>query len=113
MLASLEVSIGILAVSCPVFWPMIEEHFFGIVVRHEVQVTSHQITGFESLEDGDGKSESGSQTALATDTGRSKKGKQDECYTEELALEPMGLGQNDVSIRGRENSQTSWLKTTR
>ena len=110
-LAALEVNIAILAVSCPVFWPMIEQHFFGIVVQREVHVTSHrQVSGrgFESL---DGKSENGSEAALAVEVeGLGKKGKgQEEYYTEELALEPMGLGQNDVTIRGRRGSPSSWM----
>lgn len=108
-LASLEVNIGILAVSCPVFWPVIEEHFFGIIVRQEVHVTSQRMSGFDHLDDGDGKSEDGSQTALASEPARSLRGKgQHAYYTEELALEPVGLGQNDVTIRGREESYANW-----
>lgn len=112
LLAALEVNIAILAVSCPVFWPMIEEHFFGIVVQHEVQVTSRQVSGFKSLEDADGKSEHGSEARLAKETERAKRGKHQTYYTEQLALEPLGLGQNDVSIRGRRKSHTSWLDMT-
>lgn len=110
ILAALEVNIGILAVSCPVFWPMIEQHFFGIIVRHEVEVTSQRVT-FDGLEDGDGKSEHGSQTALAGDNKTGKNGQLQTYYSEELALEPLGLGQNDVMIQGRRGSQASWQGT--
>lgn len=112
LLAALEVNIAILAVSCPVFWPIVESHFYGIIVRHEVQVTSHQISGFENLEDGDGKSEHGSEAELAKETRRAKSAKDQPYYTEELALEPLGLGENNVSIRGRGGPHSSWLDTT-
>ena len=108
-LAALEVDIAILAVSCPIFWPLVEEHVFGIVVRHEVQITSHRMEGFDSLEDVDGKSDHGSEAALAGEMDGSTKGKHEEFYTEELVLQPIGLGENEVSIKGRSQSQTSWL----
>ena len=109
--AALEVDVAILAVSCPVFWPLVEEHFFGIVVRHEVRVTSHERAGFDGLEDSDGKSEHGSETALAGYV-ESTKSKGPPYYTEELILEPLGRGEDDVTIRGQSDSQTSWLDTT-
>lgn len=117
ILAALEVNIAILAVSCPVFWPVLEQTFCGIVVEREVRVTSHhQTTGaeFGSLDSADvyRKSESGSEAALAVevDAVSGKKGMKGAYYTEELTLEPIGLGQNDVMIRGRRVSPSSWME---
>lgn len=79
---------------------------FGITMVQEVEITTERMSRLHSLEDSDAKSrtsEHGSETALAN-------GKQN-YYSEELALEPVGLGQSETTIKGRQASHTSWLDT--
>lgn len=110
MLVSLEIYVAILAVSMPVFWPILQQSFGGIVVRHEVQVTSRHVSAFEELEDGDTKSEHGSETALGPE--RNQKGKRG-FYTEDLEMEQFGgPGKNNVRIGARRGSQGSLVDST-
>jgi len=116
VLASLEVLIGILAVSMPVFWPLIEAQFHGIVVQQEVRVTSRHVSDFDELEDGDAKSEHGSETALGPERSikgvKPSKGGKAGYFTQDLELDTFSSRNNNVTIGARRGSHGGLPDTT-